>query len=158
MVNKKSGGLVPPFSLSLNSLFIFHFLIREGISPLLPSPPFSFPFLSSLFPPYHSPRLSFFPPLSSPFLSPFFSPPFAVVFLFFIFGFWFLDRVGIFFSLLLSCYKSSTKKLAHSRFLGFQEKVKVATLYYIVLHYYLFFLKAKKLLAKGGSTPPPPQS
>ena len=42
-----------------------------------------------------------------------------------------------------------SKKAALSRFLGFQEKVKVATLYGIVLQFYPFFLKAKKLLAKG---------
>ena len=47
-----------------------------------------------------------------------------------------------------------SKKAALSRFLGFQEKVKVATLYGIVLQFYPFFLKTKKLLAKGKSTLP----
>ena len=59
----------------------------------------------------------------------------------------FLSEI-IFFLLLFECQKV-TKKAALSRFLDFQEKVKVATLYGIVLQFYPFFLKAKKLLAKG---------
>ena len=121
-----SHSLISPLSLLFSALF-----------PL----PFIFRYLSALS------------------LLAFFSPPcpFCRGFSFFLFSrFVFFHRVGIFFSLLLSCYKSSTKKLARSRFLGFQEKVKVATLYYIVLQFYLFFLKAKKLLAKGKSTLPNP--
>ena len=118
-------------------------------------------FLTPFFPFAFLTLLPFFSSLALPlFSTPYFQfslrPPFCCCFLFLIFRFWFLDRVEIFFSLLLSCYKSSTKKLARSRFLGFQEKVKVATLYYIVLQFYLFFLKAKKLLAKGKSTLPSP--
>ena len=149
-----------PFSVSprlffdlFPSLFIFRFPSRSLFS-------------LRFFLPFHTPRYLLF--LFSPRGFPFFSRPLVPfvlrslyssllsAFFFFIFWFCFLHRVGIFFSLLLSCYKSSTKKLARSRFLGFQEKVKVATLYCIVLQFYLFFLKAKKLLAKGNSTLPSP--
>ena len=61
---------------------------------------------------------------------------------------YFLFFINLFLLLLFECQKV-TKKAALSRFLGFQEKVKVATLYGIVLQIYPFFLKAKKLLAKG---------
>ena len=130
----KKGGLVPPFFISLQGIFF-------------PSPSFLL-----------SPRHFLFP---FPFLTPL---SLLLLFFFFIFGFWFLHRVGFSFRYFCHATKgrrpaaTKAKKLARSRFLGFQEKVKVATLYYIVLHYYLFFLKAKKLLAKGKSTPLAPQA